>query len=213
MEIILKKDVENLGLEFDTVSVKPGYARNFLIPQGLAVLATPKNRAELAATLEARKEEEAKLIAAAKSIVEQLKKTTVSIAAKVGSGDRLFGSINNINLAEALANAGVNVDKKYIRIPGNSIKRLGKFSAKIRLHRDVEHEYEFDIVSDAPAAPVKKEEAKSEEAKLQAEKVKSTEKGQLPNTGSQPDQAAITTGLALLGLGAGLVAGKRRKED
>ena len=84
MEIILKKDVENLGLEFDTVSVKPGYARNFLIPQGLAVLATPKNKAELAATLEARKEEEAKLIAAAKSIVEQLKKTTVSIAAKVG---------------------------------------------------------------------------------------------------------------------------------
>ena len=144
MEIILKKDVENLGLEFDTVSVKPGYARNFLIPQGLAVLATPKNRAELAATLEARKEEEAKLIAAAKSIVEQLKKTTVSIAAKVGAGDRLFGSINNINLAEALANAGVNVDKKYIRIPGNSIKRLGKFSAKIRLHRDVEHEYEFE---------------------------------------------------------------------
>ena len=164
MEIILKKDVENLGLEFDTVSVKPGYARNFLIPQGLAVLATPKNRAELAATLEARKEEEAKLIAAAKSIVEQLKKTTVSIAAKVGSGDRLFGSINNINLAEALANAGVNVDKKYIRIPGNSIKRLGKFSAKIRLHRDVEHEYEFDVVSDAPAAPANKEEAKSEEA-------------------------------------------------
>lgn len=164
MEIILKKDVENLGLEFDTVSVKPGYARNFLIPQGLAVLATPKNRAELAATLEARKEEEAKLIAAAKSIVEQLKKTTVSIAAKVGAGDRLFGSINNINLAEALANAGVNVDKKYIRIPGNSIKRLGKFSAKIRLHRDVEHEYEFDVVSDAPATPAKKEEAKSEEA-------------------------------------------------
>ena len=164
MEIILKKDVENLGLEFDTVSVKPGYARNFLIPQGSAVLATPKNRAELAATLEARKEEEAKLIAAAKSIVEQLKKTTVSIAAKVGAGDRLFGSINNINLAEALANAGVNVDKKYIRIPGNSIKRLGKFSAKIRLHRDVEHEYEFDVVSDAPTTPAKKEEAKSEEA-------------------------------------------------
>ena len=100
MEIILKKDVENLGLEFDTVSVKPGYARNFLIPQGLAVLATPKNRAELAATLEA----------------------------------------------------------------SNSIKRVGKFSAKIRLHRDVEHEYEFDVVSDAPAAPAKKEEAKSEEA-------------------------------------------------
>lgn len=164
MEIILKKDVENLGLEFDTVDVKPGYARNFLIPQGFAVLATPKNKAILAETLEARKEEEAKLIAAANAIVEQLKKTTVSIAAKVGAGDRLFGSINNINLAEALANAGVNVDKKYIRIPGNSIKRLGKFSAKIRLHREVEYEYEFEVVSDAPATPAKEEKKAEEQA-------------------------------------------------
>lgn len=163
MEIILKKDVENLGLEFDTVSVKPGYARNFLIPQGYAVLATPKNKAILSATLEARKEEEAKLIAAAQTIVEQLKKTSVSIAAKVGAGDRLFGSVNNINLAEALANAGINVDKKYIRIPGNSIKRLGRFSAKIRLHREVEHEYEFEIVSDALVSTPAKEEKKVEE--------------------------------------------------
>lgn len=158
MEIILKKDVENLGLEFDTVVVKPGYARNFLIPQGFAVLATPKNKATLAATLEARREEETKLIAAAQSVVEQLKKTSVSIAAKVGTGDKLFGSINNINIAEALANAGVNVDKKYIKIPGNSIKRLGKFTAKIRLHREVEHEYEFEVVSDAPATEKKAEE-------------------------------------------------------
>ena len=163
MEIILKKDVENLGLEFDTVSVKPGYARNFLIPQGYAVLATPKNKAVLSATLEARKEEEAKLIAAAQAIVEQLKKTSISIATKVGAGDRLFGSVNNINLAEALANAGINIDKKYIRIPGNSIKRLGRFSAKIRLHREVEHEYEFEIVSDALVSTPAKEEKKVEE--------------------------------------------------
>jgi len=159
MEIILKKDVENLGLEFDTVSVKPGYARNFLIPQGLAVLATPKNRAELAATLEARKEEEAKLIAAAKSIVEQLKKTTVSIAAKVGAGDKLFGSINNANLSEELAKAGINVDKKYIKIPGNTIKRTGKFSALVRLHRNVEYNYEFTIVSDEVEAKKEAENA------------------------------------------------------
>ncbi|MTE25250.1 50S ribosomal protein L9, partial [Microbacterium sp. ZXX196] len=79
-----------------------------------AVLATPKNRAVLAEVLEARKEEEAKLVAAANKIVEQLKKTSVSIAAKVGSGDKLFGSINNANLAEELAKAGVEVDKKYI---------------------------------------------------------------------------------------------------
>lgn len=150
MDIILKKDVENLGLEFDTVSVKPGYARNFLLPQGLAVLATPKNKAALEATLEARKEEEAKLIAAANAIVDQLKKTVITIEAKVGSGDKLFGSINNANLSEELAKAGVEVDKKYIKIPGSTIKRTGKFSALIRLHRNVEHTYEFDVISDAP---------------------------------------------------------------
>ena len=148
MEIILKKDVENLGLEFDTVNVKPGYARNFLIPQGYALLATPKNKAALEATLEARKEEEAKLIAAATAIIEKLKATTVSIAAKVGTGDKIFGSINNATLAEELAKVGVEVDKKYIKIPGNTIKRTGKFSAKVRPHRNVEFEYEFEVVSD-----------------------------------------------------------------
>lgn len=148
MEIILKKDVENLGLEFDTVKVKPGYARNFLIPQGYALLATPKNKATLEATLEARKEEEAKLIAAATAIIEKLKATTISISAKAGAGDKIFGSINNATLAEELAKAGVEVDKKYIKIPGNTIKRTGKFSAKVRPHRNVEYEYEFEVVSD-----------------------------------------------------------------
>ena len=174
MDIILKKDVENLGLEFDTVSVKPGYARNFLLPQGLAVLATPKNKANLEATLEARKEEEAKLVASANAIVDQLKKTSITIATKVGAGDKLFGSINNANLSEELAKAGVEVDKKYIKIPGNTIKRTGKFAALIRLHRNVEHNFEFDVVSDAPvevapkAAPAPKKveetEATTEEA-------------------------------------------------
>ena len=152
MDIILKRDVENLGLEFDTVSVKPGYARNFLIPQGYAVLATPKNRQEL-------KEEEAKLVATATAIVEQLKKVSVSIAAKVGAGDKLFGSINNANLSEELAKAGINVDKKYIKIPGNTIKRTGKFSALVRLHRNVEYNYEFTIVSDEVEAKKEAENA------------------------------------------------------
>ncbi len=159
MEIILKKDVENLGLEFDTVKVKPGYARNFLIPQGYALLATPKNKAALEATLEARKEEEAKLVAAATAIIEKLKATAITIHAKAGVGDKIFGSVNNANLAEELAKAGVEVDKKYIKIPGNTIKRTGKFTAKVRPHRNVEYDYEFEVVSDVVA-----EEAKSEEA-------------------------------------------------
>lgn len=173
MDIILKTDVENLGLEFDTVNVKPGYARNYLLPKGLGLLATPKNKAALAETLEARKEEEAKLVATANSVVDQLKKTNITIATKVGSGDKLFGSINNANLSEELSKAGVQVDKKYIKIPGNTIKRTGKVTAIIRLHRNVEHNFEFEIVSDAPPvaaapkatpAPKKVEETPAEEA-------------------------------------------------
>ncbi|MGV8915803.1 MAG: 50S ribosomal protein L9 [Kaistella sp.] len=172
MQIILKKDVENLGLEFDTLDVKPGYARNFLLPKGMALLATPKNKAALAATLEERKEVEAQLIADANAIVDQLKKTNITIATKVGSGDKLFGSINNANLSEELSKVGVQVDKKYIKIPGNTVKRTGKVTAIIRLHRNVEHDFEFDIISDAPVevapkpAPAKKkvEETPAEEA-------------------------------------------------
>ena len=174
MDIILKQDVENLGLEFDTVSVKPGYARNFLLPKGYALLATPKNKAALAETLESRKEEEAKLVADATAKIEQLKKTQLTIATKVGAGDKLFGSINNANLAEELAKAGVEIDRKYIKIPGNNIKRTGKFAAQVGRHRDVEYTYEFDVVSGAPPAPAapkaepKKVEAAAEETSEEA---------------------------------------------
>lgn len=175
MEIILKKDIEYLGLEFDVVDVKSGYARNYLIPKGYAVLATPKKKAELAATLEARKEEEAKLVADAKAVVEKLKNVSLTITTKAGEKGKLFGSINNASLAEELANKGVEIDRKYIKIPGNTIKRTGKYDATIRLHREVEYNFSFDIVSDAPVEkkekpePAKKveevkEEGTSEEA-------------------------------------------------
>ena len=104
MEIILTKDVENLGLEFDLVNVKPGYARNFLIPQGLAFLATPKAKANLEQTLAARAAEEAVLIAKANEIVSKLKEIKLVLEAKAGSGDKLFGSINNQDVAQELAN-------------------------------------------------------------------------------------------------------------
>lgn len=171
MQIILKKDVENLGLEFDTVNVKPGYARNFLLPQKIAVLATPRNKEELAATLEARKEQEDKLVADANATLEKLKAIKLSIPTKVGSGDKLFGSINNADLSEALAKEGVEIDKKYIKIPGKTIKRVGKSEANIRLHRDVEYDYEFEVVSDGTAeAAMKKhkEEMKKEDEKRAA---------------------------------------------
>ncbi|PIE50716.1 MAG: 50S ribosomal protein L9 [Flavobacteriales bacterium] len=163
MEIILKKDIEYLGLEFDVVNVKSGYARNFLIPKGYAVLATPKKKAELAEILEARKEEEAQLIADANAKIEKLKEISLTITTKAGDKGKLFGSINNAKLAEELANKGLEIDRKYIKIPGNTIKRTGKYDALVRLHREVEYNFAFDIVSDAPPVEKKEKPAKKEE--------------------------------------------------
>ncbi|MBA5630277.1 50S ribosomal protein L9 [Moheibacter sp. BDHS18] len=178
MDIILKQDVENLGFEFEIVSVKPGYARNFLIPNGKAVIATAKQREELAKVLETRKAEEASLIAAANEKSAKLNGLEVKIDAKVGSGDKLFGSVNNGDLAEALNKAGVEIEKKNIKIPGNTIKRLGKNVAKIRFHREVEVDFEFEIVADqesiqrAEAAA----KAKAEVARMDAERAANANK-------------------------------------
>jgi len=178
MDIILKQDVENLGFEFEIVSVKPGYARNFLIPQGKAVIATAKQREELTKTLEARKAEEASLIAAANEKSAKLDGLEIKIEAKVGAGDKLFGSVNNGDLAEALNKAGVEIEKKHIKIPGNTIKRIGKNTAKIRFHRDVEVDFEFDVVADqesiqrAEAAA----KAKAEVARMDAERAANANK-------------------------------------
>lgn len=172
MNVILRQDVEGLGFEFEVVSVKPGYARNFLIPRGLASVATPKNVQELNEVLDARKAEEATLIAAAKEKAAKLDGLVVKIDAKVGSGDKLFGSINNADLAEALVKAGVEIEKKNIKIPGNTIKRLGKYEAKVRFHRDVEVDFGFEIVPDAASIKAAEEAAKTraELAKLDAQK-------------------------------------------
>ncbi len=179
MNIILKKDVEGLGFEFEVVSVKPGYARNFLIPQGLATVATPKNVEELNKVLEERKAEEAKLISDAQARAAKLDGLVVKIEAKVGTGDKLFGSVNNGDLAEALVKAGVEIEKKNIKIPGNTIKRLGKYTAKVRFHREVEVDFDFDIVPDAASIKAAEEAAKTraEMAKLDAQKASKAAEG------------------------------------
>lgn len=178
MDVILKQDVENLGFEFEVVSVKPGYARNFLIPQGKAVVATPQKREELNKTLEARKAEEDKMIAEAKEKSAKLEGLDIKIEAKVGAGTKLFGSVNNADLAEALNKAGVEIEKKHIKIAGNTIKRLGKSSAKIRFHRDVEVEFEFEVIPDQDS--IKRAEAvaqaKAEVARMDAERAAAAEK-------------------------------------
>lgn len=178
MDVILKKDVENLGFEFEIVSVKPGYARNFLIPQRKAVVATAKEREALNNTLEARKADEAKLIAEANEKSAKLEGLDIKIEAKVGSGSKLFGSVNNADLADALNNAGVEIEKKHIKIAGNTIKRLGKNIAKIRFHRDVEVEFEFEVIPDNESIRRAEEaaKAKAEVARMDAERAAAAEK-------------------------------------
>jgi large subunit ribosomal protein L9 len=149
MELILKRDVENLGFADDIVSVKNGYGRNFLIPQGDAVLATPSARKVLAENLKQRAHKEQKVVDDAQKEANKLKDLEVKITSKTGDGDKLFGSVNSADLAAALEKAGVTIEKKYITIPGNNIKRLGSYEASIRFHKDVVIPFGFDVVAEA----------------------------------------------------------------
>ena len=148
MELILKEDVMNLGFKDDVVKVKNGYGRNFLIPKGLAVLATPSAKKVLAENLRQKAHKDAQIIEGARKIEEAIKTLEIKIPAKVGSQDRLFGSISNIDLAAALDKEGHEIDKKYISIKGGTIKRTGPYDAQIRLHREVIVELPFEVVAE-----------------------------------------------------------------
>ena len=149
MELILKKDVENLGFTDDLVSVKNGYGRNFLLPQGLAVLATPSTRKVLAETLKQRAFKEKKIVADAQKEADKLNGLEIKIVSKVGEGTKLFGSVSNANLVESLEKEGVTLDRKFITIAGGLIKRTGRYDATIRFHRDVIVNFSFDVIAEA----------------------------------------------------------------
>lgn len=145
MEIILKQDVQNLGFKDDVVTVKPGYGRNYLIPQGFAVLATPSAKKVLAENLKQRAFKEAKIVDDAKKLAEALKALDIKITAKAG-GEKLFGSVTNIDVAAALENAGQPVERKFIT--SGVVKRTGKYFATVRLHREVVIELPYEIVAE-----------------------------------------------------------------
>lgn len=149
MEVILKQDVENLGFTDDLVNVKAGYGRNYLIPQGYAVLATPSAKKVLAETLKQRAHKEEKIVNDAKAEADKLAELELKIPAKTGEGDKLFGSVTTIDLADALDKNGVSIDKKFISIAGGSVKRTGTYEAKVRFHRDVIANLSFDVVAEA----------------------------------------------------------------
>ena len=148
MELILKQDVENLGFINDLVTVKNGYGRNFLLPQGLAVLATPSTKKILAETLKQRAFKEKKIVDDAQKEADKLNGLEIKIVSKTGEGNKLFGSVSSANLVAALENKGVTIDKKFITIAGGLIKRTGQYEAKIRFHRDVIANFSFEVVGE-----------------------------------------------------------------
>ena len=148
MEIILKKDVEGVGFKDDIVSVKNGFGRNFLIPNGSAILATPSAKKVLAENIKQQVVKDKKVIDDANKLAKKINSLEIKIKAKVGEGVKLFGSVNNINVQKELVESGVEIDKKSIMISGNNIKQTGKYTAKIRLHREVIFDFPFEVVAE-----------------------------------------------------------------
>lgn len=135
MKIILKKEVANLGEAGDVVEVKTGYARNYLVPQGFATVATPSALKQHEETLRQRAHKEAKLVADAQAVAAKIEAVEVKIAAKVGEAGKLYGAVTAAQVAEALAATGIEVDKKNVTVP--EIKELGEFEAKVKCYKGV----------------------------------------------------------------------------
>jgi len=148
MEIILKQDVNNLGLKDDMVVVKDGYARNFLIPKGLAILATASAKKVLAENIKQRAHKEAKIKTEAGKVADNMAGLKLTIGAKTSSTGKIFGSVNTIQIAEAIQAKGFEVDRKNIQLQEDHIKEVGTYKAKVKLHKDVHVEIEFDVVSE-----------------------------------------------------------------
>ena len=147
MKIILKEDVHGLGYKDDVVEVKDGYGRNFLIPTGKAVVATPSALKMLAENQRQRAHKLAKIKAEAEAAAAALEGVALTIGAKTSSTGTIFGSVNSIQIAEALEKLGHNVDRKLIFIK-ETIKEVGKYSATIRFHKEVSVEIPFEVVAE-----------------------------------------------------------------
>jgi large subunit ribosomal protein L9 len=148
MDVILKQDVDRLGAKNDIVNVKNGYARNYLIPQGFAIAATESARKVVAETLRQQSHKALKALEDAKVIGEKLAGLSLKIGAKAGESGKIFGSVNNIQLAEALAGAGHPIERKSIDLGTEIIRDLGSYTAKVKLHKEVVVEVKFEVVAE-----------------------------------------------------------------
>lgn len=145
MQVILIKDVEKLGYANDIVDVKPGYANNFLLPQGYAKVATESAKKVLAENIRQRAHKEAKLLADAQALAEKIENLPLTLTAKAEE-ERIFGSITSADLAAALAEKGVEVDRKAIEV--YAVKTLGEYVATVKLHREVKATVHFSVVAE-----------------------------------------------------------------
>lgn len=148
MKIILKENIANLGFKNEVVEVKNGYGRNYLIPKGMASLATKAALKVLEENIKQQAVKDKKLKDDATKVAEALENIVVKVGAKAGEKGKIFGSVNTIQLAEAIEKMGHKVDRKYIKIKGEAIKSLGNYEADIRLHKEVDVTVKFEVVED-----------------------------------------------------------------
>ncbi|MBQ2187661.1 MAG: 50S ribosomal protein L9 [Bacteroidales bacterium] len=149
MEIILTQDVKNLGYKNDIVNVKPGYARNYLIPQGMAILATESARKVLAENMRQQAYKQEKIKKEAEEIAAVLEGLSLRIPAKAAQTGKIYGSVNNVQIANAIKEAkGIEIDRKHILVDDDTIKEVGNYKAKVRLHKDVTVEISFEVFAE-----------------------------------------------------------------
>jgi large subunit ribosomal protein L9 len=148
MEIILLQDVNKLGQKDDLVTVKNGYGRNYLVPKGLAIAATASAKKMHAENLKQRAHKEEKIKIEAQAVAEKMNGLKLVIGAKTSSSGKIFGSVNTIQIAEALKEKGFDVDRRTISLPDDQVKEIGAYKAYIKLHREVKVEIDFEIVAE-----------------------------------------------------------------
>ena len=148
MEIILKKNVDKLGYANELVTVKPGYGRNFLIPQGYAVLATPSAKKAHAEIMRQKSHKEAKMLAEAQELATKIEGLTITIATKAGENGKIFGSVSTVQLAEAIRKAGFEIDRKSLKIKDEPIREIGTFEAEANLYKGVKQAFKFEVISE-----------------------------------------------------------------
>ncbi|HSF53487.1 MAG TPA: 50S ribosomal protein L9 [Algoriphagus sp.] len=147
MEIILKTDIKGLGYKNDLVDVKPGYGRNYLIPQGFAVLATGSNKKILAENIKQAAHKAEKIKTEAENIAAKLAEVTLEIKAKIGDSGKIFGKVTTLQISDALATQGFDIDRKKISI-GVPVEGAGEFTADVDLHREVKTKVKFVVVGE-----------------------------------------------------------------